>query len=146
MSKLRRIAEMLRDYGRWKGVMYINENGSENYIPVSKAIEIVIAEKSEEEEKIKFVAQYYGYEHQSRQCMEEMAELTQAINKHWRKEIPNRNNHELLNKIYEEIADVEFCLEQIKYLLNCNAEVEAVLSYKVDREIQRIEEAGGMDE
>ena len=144
MSKLRRITEMLRDYGRWKGVSYINENGSENYIPARKAIEIVSACMAADEERLKFIAQHYGYEHQSRQCIEEMAELTQAINKHWRKEIPNRNNHELLNDIYEEIADVEVCLEQIKHLLNCHAEVEAVREYKVNREIQRIDEAGGI--
>lgn len=141
--KLKRIVEMLRDYERWKGVSYINNNGSEQYIPVRKAIEIVIAAREEEEEKLKFIAEHYGYEHQSRQCIEEMAELTQAINKHWRKEIPNRNNHELLNDIYEEIADVEVCLEQIKHLLNCHAEVEAVREYKVNREIQRIDDAGG---
>mgnify|MGYP005829319167 FL=1 len=38
------------------------------------------------EEKIKIIARYYGYEAQSRQLIEEMAELTQAINKLWRKE------------------------------------------------------------
>ena len=29
----------------------------------------------------------YGYDAQSRQCIEEMAELTQAINKFWRKQL-----------------------------------------------------------
>lgn len=33
------------------------------------------------EDKIKKIARRYGYEAQSRQCIEEMAELTQAINK-----------------------------------------------------------------
>ena len=142
MSALQKIIEQLREYGRWKGVLYINNNGSEKYIPVSKAIEIVTAGRANEE-MLKFIAKHYGYEHQSRQCIEEMAELTQAINKYWRKEIPNRNNHELLNKIYEEMADVEVCLEQMKHLLNCSDEVEAVKIYKVEREIQRIEQAGG---
>ena len=36
-------------------------------------------------EKIKIIAEHYGYEAQSRQCIEEMAELMQAINKLWRK-------------------------------------------------------------
>ena len=144
--KFKRIIEMLRDYGRWKGVLYINDNGSENYIPVRKAIEIVAAARENEEAKLNFIAAHYGYEHQSRQCIEEMAELTQAINKHWRKEIPNRNNYKLLQGIYEEIADVEICLEQIKYLLNCHAEVEAIMEFKIDREIQRIKTAGGIDE
>ena len=87
------------------------------------------------------IASHYGYEHQSRQCIEEMAELTKAINKHWRKEIPNRNNYELLQGIYEEIADVEVCLEQMKILLNCHGEVEAMRNYKINREIKRITES-----
>lgn len=145
MSALQKIIEQLREYGRWKGVLYINNNGSEKYIPVSKAVEIVTAGRANEA-MLKFIAKHYGYEHQSRQCVEEMAELTQAINKHWRKEIPNRDNRELLNSIYEEIADVEICLEQMKHLLNCSDEVEAVKIYKVEREIKRIEQAGGMYE
>ena len=32
-------------------------------------------------EKIKAIVEKYGYDAQSRQCIEEMAELTQAINK-----------------------------------------------------------------
>ena len=91
--------------------------------------------------KLSVISGHYGWEHQSRQCIEEMAELTQAINKHWRKEIPNRNNHELLCGIYEEIADVEVCLEQLKLLLNCHAEVDAMRQYKIDREVQRIMES-----
>lgn len=34
--------------------------------------------------KIQKIADTYGYDAQSRQCIEEMAELTQAINKFWR--------------------------------------------------------------
>ncbi|XBX05257.1 hypothetical protein QMP26_33245 [Enterocloster clostridioformis] len=35
--------------------------------------------------KIEWIANMYGYDAQSRQCMEEAAELIQAINKRWRK-------------------------------------------------------------
>lgn len=35
-------------------------------------------------EKMKCIADEHGYEYQSRQLIEEMAELTQAINKAWR--------------------------------------------------------------
>ena len=35
-------------------------------------------------EEIHKIADYYGYEAQSRQLIEEMAELTQALNKLWR--------------------------------------------------------------
>ena len=37
--------------------------------------------------KIKKIAATYGYDEQSRQCIEEMAELTKAINKYWRKDL-----------------------------------------------------------
>jgi len=32
-------------------------------------------------QKIRYIANHYGYESQSRQCIEELAELIQAINK-----------------------------------------------------------------
>lgn len=95
-----------------------------------------------EQEKIKQISDYYGYEGQSRQCIEEMAELTQAINKHWRKAKKNQNNYKLSQNIYEEIADVEICLEHMKYLLNCHDEVAAMKEYKLDRELKRIEKMG----
>lgn len=41
----------------------------------------------ETKQKIQRIAQHYGYDSQSRQCIEEMAELTQAINKFWRKQL-----------------------------------------------------------
>lgn len=41
----------------------------------------------ETKQKIQKIAQTYGYDAQSRQCIEEMAELTQAINKFWRKHL-----------------------------------------------------------
>ena len=100
-----------------------------------------IKARSNQTDKARAIADHYGYEHQSRQCVEEMAELTIAFNKFWRDEIPNRNNHGLLQDIYEEIADVEVCLAQIKYLLNCHAEVFAMKNYKLNREIERIRKA-----
>ena len=68
--------------------------------------------------KIQKIADTYGYDAQSRQCIEEMAELTQAINKFWRKdlkcgqlttlEVPIGSPQEL--SIIEEIADVQIML------------------------------------
>lgn len=95
---------------------------------------------------IKTIADFYGYDAQSRQLIEEMAELTQAINKFWRKdldlgektifEIPVNSPQE--ENIAEEIADVEICLEQIKYLLNCSEQVEKSKEYKISRQLERI--------
>lgn len=94
------------------------------------------------QEKIKLIADHYGYEAQSRQLIEEMAELTQAINKLWRKNGNGQNTYETnfgcLQNIFEEIADVEVVLEQIKHLLDCHGEVENVKKYKIDRTIDRM--------
>lgn len=45
------------------------------------------------EQKIQYIADHYGYEPQSRQLIEEMAELTVAINKLWRKHEYKINEH-----------------------------------------------------
>lgn len=98
--------------------------------------------------KIKKIADAYGYNAQSRQCIEEMAELTQAINKYWRKDlkcgqltqlqVPIGSPQEL--SIIEEIADVEICLAQMKYLLAIREEdVNKVIEQKLDRQLERIE-------
>lgn len=95
--------------------------------------------------KIRTIADHYGYEAQSRQLIEEMAELTQAINKMWRidatnREKPNSDRVEAYKHIIEEVADVEICLEQVKWLLNID---ESVLDewkvMKIERSINRIE-------
>lgn len=91
------------------------------------------------------IAEVYGYEPQSRQLIEEMAELTQAINKHWRKDmncgksIPMLNtNSERWVHIAEEIADVKICLEQVEYLLQCDWLVDRYINTKIDRQLERI--------
>ena len=98
--------------------------------------------------KIQKIADAYGYDAQSRQCIEEMAELTQAINKFWRKdlkcgqlttlEVPIGSPQEL--SIIEEIADVEICITQMKYLLAIREEdINKVIEQKLDRQLERIE-------
>lgn len=101
------------------------------------------------DERIKQIATIYGYDAQSRQCIEEMAELTQAINKLWRKELKcgyiagdeSRLNREsaAYNNVVEEIADVEIMLEQMKELLNCTDDVKAVREEKLERQIKRVQ-------
>lgn len=67
------------------------------------------------------VADYYGYEIQSEQLVEECAELIRAINKYRRARgtgQPTRmSEEEAFDNLIEEIADVENMLEQVKYLL-----------------------------
>lgn len=56
----------------------------------------------EREEKLHSIIRYYGVERQMYKLVEEMAELTQAIMK------------KCDGKIFEEIADVEVLLDQLK--------------------------------
>lgn len=93
------------------------------------------------EKELKFILNHYGYESQSRQLIEEMAELTQAINKRWRAVMCNSQTwkNKAQENIIEEIADVELCIEQIKLFLNCHTAVEKVKDFKVNRALTRIE-------
>lgn len=104
------------------------------------------------EQKIKKIAEKYGYDAQSRQCIEEMAELTQAINKFWRKELkcgkkefeisPTKCGNNIVmpkeyNNLVEEIADVQIMLWQMEYLLKIG--IEPIVEQKLDRQIERID-------
>lgn len=100
-------------------------------------------------EKIKAIADHYGYDAQSRQCIEEMAELTQAINKFWRnqldcgkyelpddpEEIPIFTNE--YDNLIEEMADVQVTLLQMAYLLKID--IQSMVDTKLDRQLERIE-------
>lgn len=101
------------------------------------------------QEKIKRISSFYGYDAQSRQCIEEMAELTQAINKYWRKAlvcgtvpIPNKDGYMPMlpreyDNLVEEMADVQIMLWQLEYLLN--ADTSIIIRHKLDRQMERIE-------
>lgn len=102
----------------------------------------------ETKQKIQKIAQTYGYDAQSRQCIEEMAELTQVINKFWRKvlycgkaEQPSGEKYITINQTYdnlvEEMADVQIMLWQLEYLLN--ADTSIIIQQKLDRQMERIE-------
>lgn len=100
-------------------------------------------------QKIQKITQKYGYDAQSRQCIEEMAELTQAINKYWRKalvrgNVPIKDGYmPMLPREYdnlaEEIADVQIMLWQMEYLLN--ADVSTIIEQKLNRQLERIDKS-----
>ena len=93
------------------------------------------------EKDIYFIAHNYGYEAQSRQLIEEMAELTQALNKKWRKENARLNlgYYDDTKAIIEEIADVQICMEQVKLLLGISEkEIASTMESKIIREKSRI--------
>ncbi len=104
-------------------------------------------------DKIKLIADTYGYDAQSRQCIEEMAELTQAINKLWRAKnnVVNatteteKMRYEFLfltkkKNLVEEIADVQIMLWQMEHLLNADA--SSIIEQKLDRQLERIKGNG----
>lgn len=95
-------------------------------------------------EKIKIIAEHYGYDAQSRQCIEEMAELTQAINKWWRVCGNGQRTEESIAEcrynLIEEIADVQIMLYQLGYLLDSRLEVSEMITKKLDRQLERIKE------
>ena len=102
------------------------------------------------EHKIQYIAKHYGYEPQSRQLIEEMAELTVAINKYWRKDlkcgkfpyhpfhgyIPDRTT--TYKNLLEEIADVQIMLWQMSFLLTGKEDINKMIEEKLDRQIERI--------
>jgi NTP pyrophosphatase (non-canonical NTP hydrolase) len=96
-------------------------------------------------QELKKVADFYGYEAQSNQLVEECAELIQAISKYRRavlcKGQPTAEGIKAiaLENIVEEIADVEVMLEQIKYLLQIpDEDIEAVKIFKENRTRERM--------
>ena len=95
------------------------------------------------EEAIKKIAATYGYDAQSRQLIEEMAELIVAINKLHRlgKNWNNQDNVwcERMKNITEEIADVTIMIEQMKYLLQISeTDIEQIIEHKLNRQLERI--------
>lgn len=97
-------------------------------------------------DKIKLIASKYGYDAQSRQLIEEMAELTQAINKFWRKQLKcgevdisqaKQVSEEHMN-LKEEIADVYIMLQQMMYLLGIKS-IDKTVNDKLDRQLERID-------
>ena len=97
------------------------------------------------------IADKLGYEEQSMQLIEEMAELTQAISKYRR-----YNDIEKLLNLIEELADVNIVLEQVIYLLSKKIKDEMNddwlkyfndyfnynVEYKINRTKKRIERTG----
>ena len=96
-------------------------------------------------EELKKVADFYGYEEQSNQLIEECAELIQALSKYRRasgkgQPIADYQKTTVLDNIIEEIADVEVMLEQIKYLLNISEDdILAVIQAKTIRQRNRMQ-------
>lgn len=70
------------------------------------------------------VIKLFGAENQENMCIEECAELIQAINK---------KHRGLRHNIPEEVADVEIMLEQLKIINDCSEEVARIKNKKIER-------------
>ena len=89
---------------------------------------------------IRQIAETYGYESQSRQCIEEMAELTQAINKLWRAQVEAADLVPIRKNVIDEMADVQIMLWQMEFLLLADdGELKAAIKQKINRQLKRIE-------
>ena len=88
-----------------------------------------------------YIADYYGYESQSRQLMEEMSELQIAILKLIRFNAQIKKDFEdkkpLGENLIEELADVKICLDQIIYLIGDDKIAEKMRA-KINRQLKRI--------
>lgn len=95
------------------------------------------------EQKIQYIAGHYGYEPQSRQLVEELSELIQAVCKHNRafggKQLSESMECPEKDAITEEMADVEIMILQIEYLLGISAmELNNMIEQKLNRQLERI--------
>lgn len=96
------------------------------------------------------IAEHYKFDAQSRQCIEEMAELTKALNKFWRKNLlcgQMNLTSDLLERlkqtpeyrnVLEEVADVQIMLWQMESLLDLD--INVMIDFKLQRTLERIDE------
>lgn len=97
----------------------------------SSKVEMQIAHNIDKEIIIKSI-HHYKQDNQSTVCMEECAELIQAISKAKRGKI-DRNNME------EEIADVLICIEMLKLMYSLSdSNIDKWILKKQQRELERI--------
>ena len=84
------------------------------------------------------ILNYYGINAQIPVWVEEMSELTKVLCKWIRK---GQLTEQMLMDLKEEIADLTVCLDQLKYAIGyMEDELMEQYKFKVDRQVQRIEE------
>ena len=84
-------------------------------------------------ESCQAIANYYGARSQLMMAIEEMSELTKEICKYER----FKGNE---SKLIDEIADVKIMVEQLEYILGVNKEVDSRITYKLERQLRRMEQ------
>ena len=85
-------------------------------------------------EVVKQTNNVWGFEYMTALCMEEFAEVVQAINKVRR----NQTSTEAVNRLCEEVADCLICIEQLKDMgLVDDINIQYWIDYKQSRQITR---------
>lgn len=97
------------------------------------------------------IVKHYDNDAQIRQLIEEMAELTQALNKLWRAKQGYINEYYdgykkgaavkiCRESVIEETADVMICLEELKHILGIpDKELKRCIDIKLNRQLERME-------
>ena len=86
------------------------------------------------DERIKTIADHYGFEAQADKSIEEMAELIVEI-KHMKKGKASEN----FQNFVEELADVKIMIDQLYFMSNFDGDVSKEIDRKLNRQIKRIE-------
>lgn len=85
-------------------------------------------------EKIKQIADHYGFTLEADMVVEECSELIQAICK-----LRRGYSKEIYDNLKEEVADVLVVANYMRYFLGEN-EIDSIMLDKLDRQIKRIED------
>lgn len=87
-------------------------------------------------------AEQFGLENRMLQCTEEAGELIQALSKYQRILQGDKTcQTDMCHAEYmiaEEMADIEICIEQLKYLLGNSKQIEQIKEEKIHRTEQRL--------
>ena len=85
------------------------------------------------DERIKQIADHYGFSSQADMLIEEAAEYMVALNK------LRRGKSEAYKNIKEEVADILVVASQLRYLLG-EDEIDSIMNKKLKRQLQRIKQ------
>lgn len=90
-------------------------------------------DKHEQIESLQTIISTYGVNPQVDMAIEECSELIKALLKFRRKPTDATRKD-----IIEELADVQIMLHQMNIIFECEDEVESVMEYKINRQMERI--------
>lgn len=88
-------------------------------------------------EKVKKIADNYKLESQLVKTQEELTELSKEVLVFYQNYI-HLNENISTQPLVDELADVSIMIEQLKYLLECDKEVEERIEFKLNRQLNRM--------